>query len=366
VATAPKRPSRRPTLDDVAAAAGVSRATASRALGDGPNVSSAARERVWAAAERLAFEPNRLARSLRRGSTMAVGLVVPDVANAFYAAALRGAQEVLEGEGYHVLVVNTERAPWRERDALRTLRAHQVDGVIVATYGGYEDIGCPAAFFDDIPAGVGAGAIALANEQGVALLVEHLVREHGHRRIAYMGPPDAVDDGPTPAVFVGRERLEGFRAAIGRAGLSLPPEYVRMIDRGCSVSAARSVAADLLALDDRPTAILAGIDTCAIGVLEATRERDIHVPEELALVSFDEPRYANLLDPPITSLDRHDHQLGERAARLLLATLRAGADADGNGHAKGSEGVIRVPLELRVRRSCGCGPGAGQHLTSGP
>ena len=98
---------RRPTLADVAAAAGVSRTTASRALTDSPSVSDGARARVWAAAQRLAFEPNRLARSLRRGSTMAVGLVVPDVAIAFYATALKGAQETLEEAGYHVLVMST-------------------------------------------------------------------------------------------------------------------------------------------------------------------------------------------------------------------------------------------------------------------
>src|SRR5919202_1826863 len=100
----PQRAQRRPTLADVAAAAGVSRATASRALSEEPNVSAQARDRVWAAAQRLGFEPNHLARSLRRGSTMAVGLVVPDVAIGFYARALKGAQEALEESGYHVLV----------------------------------------------------------------------------------------------------------------------------------------------------------------------------------------------------------------------------------------------------------------------
>src|SRR3954452_7945175 len=174
---------RRATLADVAAAAAVSRATASRALGDSPNDSPATRERVWAAANRLGFEANPVARSLRLGSTMAVGLVVPDVAAGFYAAVLKGVQEVLEPDGYHVLVVSSERTASRERAALRTLRGHRVDGVIVASYGGYEDIGVPAAFFDDIPAGAGVGAVALANQEGVALLVEHLVGVHGHRRI---------------------------------------------------------------------------------------------------------------------------------------------------------------------------------------
>src|SRR3954454_16239459 len=139
----PLTATRRPRLADVAAIAGVSPATASRALGNGKNVSAATRERVWAAAQRLSFEPNQLARSLRRGSTMAIGLLLPDVANAFYGAALRGAQETVEAEGYHVLVLNTTRAASREREALRSLRAHRVDGLLVASYGGFEDIGVP-------------------------------------------------------------------------------------------------------------------------------------------------------------------------------------------------------------------------------
>ncbi len=338
--------SRRPTLADVAAAAGVSRATASRALGDSPNVSAPTRERVWAAAQRLSFEPNFLARSLRRGSTMAVGVVLPDVAAAFYASALSAAQETLEAAGYHVLVVNTERAAARERAAVRSLRAHRVDGLIVATYGGYEDIGVPAVFFDDVPASLGAGAIALANEQGITLLVDHLVQAHRHRRIAYVGPPPGIAEGATPLVFAGRERLDGFRAAMGRAGLALPPEYVRVTE--VTRASARAVASELLALDEPPTAIVAASDALAIGVLQAARDRGRRVPGEVAVVSFDEPTYADLLDPPVTSLDRHDRELGRRAAEALLRAL-AGAPGDGRAE------LVRVPLELLVRRSCGCG-----------
>jgi LacI family transcriptional regulator len=340
---------RRPTLADVAAAAGVSRATASRAMSGGPNVSPAARERVWAAVERLGFEPNHLARSLRRGSTMAIGLLVPDVAIAFYARALKGAQETLERSGYHVLVMNTERAADREAAALRTLRAHQVDGVILATSGGYRDIGVPAVFFDNVPLDIGAGAVALCNEEGIGLLVDHLVDVHGHERIAYLGPPAAVMPGEVVSTHrSGRERLDGFRAAMGRAGLALPPEYVRTSDARLTDTVATALTTELLALDRAPTAIVAGADTLTLGVLEALHEQRVRVPDDIAVVSFDEPTHAGLLDPPVTSLDRHDRQLGCRAAELLLAAL-----GGGDGGTTGSA-IERVPLELRVRRSCGC------------
>jgi DNA-binding LacI/PurR family transcriptional regulator len=345
---------RQPTLADVAAAAGVSRTTASRALAAGPNVSEEARRRVWAAAERLDFEPNRLARSLRRGSTMTVGVVVPDIAVAFYATALKGAQEALQASGYHVLVMNTDRGPAQERDALRTLRSHQVDGLLVATSGGYEDVGVPAVFFDNAPATLGAGAVVLANEEGIALLVEHLAHEHGHRRIAYIGPPHGVP-GEAPPIphSAAAERIAGFRRAMGRAGLPVAPEHVRTSDLVCSAGSAAAVTTELMALHEPPTAIVAGSDALAIGVLDALRG-SARVPEDVALVCFDEPPFAHLLDPPVTSLDRHDRELGRRAAGLLLDVLAEG----GNGAAPSPPPVQRVSLELRRRRSCGCAPAA--------
>jgi DNA-binding LacI/PurR family transcriptional regulator len=342
----PTKVVRRPTLADVAAVAGVSRATASRALTEGASVSPAARARVWAAAEQLRFEPNQLARSLRRGSTMGVGIAVPDVAIAFFATALKGAQETLEARGHHVLVVNTERSAVRERLALRTLRSHRVDGLIVATSGGYEDIGVPAVFFDNVPSGVSAGAVALENAGGIALLVEHLARHHGLRRIAYVGPPEA--GGEEYRHTTARERLEGFRAAMGRTGLAVPPDYVRASDIDSTPASAAAIAVELARLPEPPEAIIGGADTLAVGVLQGLRSVGLRVPDDIALVSFDEPSHAEVLDPAVTSLDRHDRELGNRAAELLLDALH---DAGGR---PAEAAVERVPLKLCVRRSCGC------------
>jgi LacI family transcriptional regulator len=247
-----------------------------------------------------------------------------------------------------VLVVNTGRAAGREREAVRSLRAHQVDGLIIATYGGYEDIGVPVVFFDDVLPDVGVGAIALANAEGVALLVDHLVTVHGQRRIGYVGPPDSSGDGRTPAVFTARERLDAFRASAGRAGLPLPPDYIRFADP-LDGATARAVGIELLELGEPPTAVLGGTDTLAMGILQAARACGVRVPEDLAVVSFDEPPYADLLEPPVTSLDRHDREMGRLAAGLLLDALNGTGPA-----AEVAPGVLRVPLELRIRRSCGC------------
>jgi DNA-binding LacI/PurR family transcriptional regulator len=276
------------------------------------------------------------------------------VAAPFYAAALKAAQGVLQAGGYQVLVINTDRAAEREREALRTLRAHQVDGLLVATSGGYEDVGVPAVFFDNVPDEPGACVVATDNEHGLDLLVRHLAEAHGHRRIAYVGPPEAVGEGARGVPHgVGRERLDAFRAAVGRAGLALPPEYVALADVALSEETARGLAHALLALPAPPTAVVAGVDRLAIGVLRGLRDGGRRVPDDVALVSFDEPVSADLLDPPVTALERRDAELGRRAAELLVGLLegRPGPDPP----------VARLRSELLARRSCGCGEGCKPH-----
>ena len=226
-----ERTARRPTLADVAAAAGVSPSTASRALGTGTHVRARTRERVWAAAERLSFEPNQLARSLRRGSTMAVGLVIPDVASAFYGTALKGVQEVLEAAGYHVLVVNTgraaeprargdaqpARAPGRRPDHrdLRRLRGHRRARRVLRRRAARR-----RRRGDRAGQRRGRGAARRPSGAGARAAADRVRRARRTRS----------GDGRTPAVFTARERLDGFRASAGRAGLPLPPEYIRFAD----------------------------------------------------------------------------------------------------------------------------------------
>jgi DNA-binding LacI/PurR family transcriptional regulator len=337
-ARAPGAALRHPTLADVASAAGVSASTASRALRESPLVREETRERIVEAARALGFEPNRLARSLRTRSSLSIGVVVPDVATAFWAVALKGAQDVLERAGYLVLVMSSERDAGHERAALRTLLAHRVDGILLATSGGYDGPATvPVVCFDRLATAAAAGRVAPANTAGTTLLFEHL-RSHGHSRIGFLGG----DPGSTSA----DERLAAFEAAADAAALRLPRAYVRHGDAGWSEASGERAAGEMLATADPPTAILAASDTLAIGALRAARRAGLRVPEDVALVSFDEPLFADLLDPPLTALTRHDREIGELAAALLLRVLAG----------EGPETEIRVPLELKTRRSCGCDP----------
>lgn len=333
-----REPHRHPTIVDVARLAEVAPSTVSRVLNGHPRISEETKRRVRAAARTLHYRPNTLARSLRTQSTPFVGIVVPDITVAFYARFVKAAQDVLEPEGLQVLVISTERDGQRETAGLRTLVEHRVAGLLLATSGGaVREPAIPTVFFDALVPGRGVAQIAAANADGIDALVGHLV-EHGHTRIAYIGGP--------PELTSGTERLDGFRAALRRRGLPLREEWIGLGDLTWSPASGAAAMASLLALREPPTALVAAGDTLALGAMRICREAGLRLPQDLALVCFDDPVFGELLDPPLTALVRTDAAMGTLAARLLLGSV--------DGRMPAAPLSVRLPVELVVRRSCGC------------
>jgi LacI family transcriptional regulator, galactose operon repressor len=332
------------TLADVAASAGVSASTASRALNGRGELSPATRAAVQEAAARLGFQPSPLARSLRTRQTYTVGFVVPDVASPFYAASLKGAQSVLEAAGYRVMLMDSELSVEGEVAALKTLVNHQVDGLLLATAGiaasDFEElvggIGTPCVFFDSVVDGSGAGAVTLENHTGIALLVEHLRDVHGHTRIAFLAGSQQETSGI--------ERLEAFVLAARPA-----PELVRVC--AWTQAAGTIETRALLALEPRPTAIVASSAELGLGCLAACRELDVRLPGELALATFDDPYFGALLEPSLTAVGYDPAEVGRSAASMLVEAM----EADEVAH--GTRRELRVPVQLVRRRSCGCDGG---------
>jgi LacI family transcriptional regulator len=329
---------RHPTLADVARVAQVATSTASRALQENPRISETTKLRVRAAARGLGYRPNRIAQSLRTNTANFVGIVVPDIGVPFYSRVVKGAQDVIERSGHQVLMMNTERQSDREAAALRTLLEHRVSGLLLATSGGTApEPGIPTVYFDNVVLGRGVANVARANAAGIALLAEHLAG-HGHRRIAYIGGP--------PTFTSGLERLAGFHDAVGRFGLDDRSDYVELADAVWSPQSGAAAMARLLALGERPTAVVTSGDTLALGAMSACRAGGLRMPDDIALVSFDDPTFGDLLDPPVTALARNEAEMGRLAASLLLHALESGSS--------GPPTEVRLPVELIVRRSCGC------------
>jgi len=336
-----------PRLTDVAEAAGVSVATASRALSGRGSVASETRDRVRRVAVNLDFHPWAAGQTLRTRSTRMIGFIVPDVSSTFYANALKAAQHRLQAAGFQTTLMDTDELPVREAAALRALAAGRVDGLILCSSAGDASVvrsiehrfHLPIVLFDNILDGVGAARIALANEAGIKLLVRHLVEVHGHRRIGYVGGIERETSGA--------ERLAGYQAGMLDHGLPIDDRYLRPGD--WTVAAGRGETAALLGLDDPVTAIVYPCADLALGGLSELRSRGVAVPDEIAIVCFDDTDAAPLLDPPLTVLARRDREIGDLAASMILRALEPGT---------GSPMDVRIPMELAVRRSCGCGQAA--------
>jgi DNA-binding LacI/PurR family transcriptional regulator len=332
---------RKATLADVAERAGVSTSTASRALNGHAGLAPATRAAVEDAAASLNFKPSALARSLRTRQTYTVGLVVPDVSAPFYAAALKGAQGRLEQAGYRVMLMDANQDVDRELAALETLLSHQVDGLLVATTGMSRAVfdatvtprATPTIFFDGVIDDTGDGAVLLDNGRGIELLVEHLV-EHGHERIAVLAGSQRES--------AGAARLRAFRAAMETH--ASPPEerFVKICE--WAIADGRRAGAELLADPDPATAVLASSAELALGFMAAAADRGARIPEDIALVAFDDPYFGELLEPPLTAVAYDSRLIGATAADLLVDAMRSGV----------ASRELRIPVTLVRRRSCGC------------
>jgi LacI family transcriptional regulator len=329
------------TIREVARAAGVSQATAARALGGYGYASPATRRRVTEAASHLGYRPNGVARALVSRATHTVGLVVGDIENPFFAAAARGLADVLEPEGYTVLLANSDESAQRELRAVETLRDRRVDGMVVvpseiASAPHLTDLvqsGVAMVQLDRAVRGLAADAVMVDNEVGARRAVEHLIGL-GHTRIGI------VSD--RPDVSSSADRIEGYRRALRATGL---PHGRELESIGGSTQADGFAAAHrLLSAPDRPTAVFTANNFMTVGTLLAIRRLGLRVPADVALVGFDDLDWTTLVEPAVTVISQPVTALGRTAGERLLARL---------GGDDGRPRTIRLHTELIVRGSCG-------------
>lgn len=329
------------TLKQVAERAGVHPGTASRALNPQTQglVSEATVRRVQQAAKALAYRPNSMARGLKTNRTTMIGIIVPDLSNPLFPPIVRGAEEVLSRAGYTCLIADTDNDLERERESLATLQARQVDGVIVASARREDDAvreaadgGLPMVLINRRAEGARVPAVMGDDRNGVEQAVRHLVGL-GHRRIAHLS-------GPTD-LSTGRERARAFRDVVLELGADASPELVEE----CRTYAVDEGARAARVLLDRvvPTAVVAGNDQIAVGLLDVLRERGLRCPEDMSVVGYNDMPYMDKLTPALTTVRVPHADIGAEAARLLVRWL----DQDGPR----SRTTTTLPVELVVRGS---------------
>jgi LacI family transcriptional regulator len=330
-----------PTLRDVAVAAGVHAATASRALNPATRglVNAETARRVMKVAEQLGYRPNPIARGLKTAKSGTVGLVLPDLTNPLFPPIVRGIEDVLEPAGYSGLIVSTDNDPGREQVQIEHLRSRQVEGLIVATARVEHPLleqlhrdGVVMVMVNRRPEGVDVPSITPDDAAGVELAVRHLAGL-GHARIAHVAGPANTSTGVT--------RARAFRATVRDLGLADDPALVTTTSHWSEEAGAAGLRR---LLDDGQefTAIVAGNDLIALGCYDVFFERGISCPDDMSVVGFNGMPFLDKLRPPLTTIAIPHQQIGAEAARLLLDSI-----ADPHRPARS----VLLPLALVVRGS---------------
>ncbi len=297
-------------------------ATASRALNAGTRslVSPTTAQRVLQAAKELDYRPNPIARSLRTARTHTVGIVIPDLTNPLVPRMVRGVADVLSPAGYDAWIVNTDNDPDRERSQVESLRAKQVDGLIVATarleHEWLEELYDEGMHIVFATRRSGSGripSVTADNAAGSALAVEHLV-SLGHTRIAHVGGPQTLS--------TGKQRYRGYVQALREHGLEEDPRLVAMAEAWTEDDGEAALGA---LLDDGAefTAVVAGHDRVALGCYNALTARGLCCPTDVSVVGFNDMPFVDKMRPAMTTVRIAHYEIGAEAGRLLLDAFAA-------------------------------------------
>jgi LacI family transcriptional regulator len=326
------------TMADVAREAGVSLMTVSRVVNNKGELSESTRLRVQEVIDRLGYRPSDIARGLVTDRTCTIGLVVPDNSNPYFSDVARGVEHVAYAEGYNVFLCNTEENEQREIAVLQSLEEKRVDGVVLCSSRLNDDKLKTALAHHGAVVMVnrkidqnGLGMLLVDDENGGLMAMQHLI-QRGHRKIGFIAGPQKS--------YGGQQRAKGFRLALDKAGIPFQPDWERHC--GPVVESGREAAYDLLSSHPELTAIACFNDLNAVGALQACVQLGIRVPDDIAIVGYDDIPLASLVTPALTTCRVPTYHLGQQAMRLLLAHISDNSATHEN---------ILVRPELIVRAS---------------
>jgi DNA-binding LacI/PurR family transcriptional regulator len=334
------------TLKQIAEALGVSAMTVSRALNNRSNVDEKTKEKVLEKARSMGYTPNHVAKSLVSRKTYTIGVLIPEITHAFFPEVVRGIEEVTNQFDYQLFLTNANEKFEREKEAIKTLRSKRVDGILISSslttddYSFYEEIinGRPKiVFFDRCIENIGASCVSVNDYASSRKITEHLINEHNYTKIAHLSGPQKVS--------IGRERYEGYLDALRRH--NLPVEEKWIIQGGFQEDAGYKAMKKLLELprEEYPEAVVSVNDPSAIGAIEALKETDLTIPDDIAIVGFTDDIRAPLLEVPLTTIHQPAYEVGKRAAQKLIQTIENDDEPAEN---------IEVLTTLKIRSSCGC------------
>jgi LacI family transcriptional regulator len=350
------RKSSSPTMVQVAEAAGVSIFTVSAVLNGSAVVSDELRRRVEEAIQKTGYKRNILARGLKTGETRTVGLTVGDINNPFYTGVVSVIQQALHRAGYAVMLCCSDRDAILQAEQIELLRNRMVDGLIISPFGDddqlrsiLKDTNIPVVLIDRILEGVDCDSVVLDNRAAVMEATRYVLGL-GHRRIGFISG--------TLESFTGRERLEGYYAALDEAGIAREDSLVQLGD--FREEGAYDAAIQLLTSADPPTALFSSNNLMMIGTVRALRDLGLNCPEDVSVTGIDDFPWADLFRPHLTTVAQPLRAIGEQAANLLLKRLTGKTDEPARHIVLKGSLVVRGSCRARVGAdTSAAGPGRG-------
>jgi len=303
-------------MKEIARLADVSLGTVSNVLSGLPTVREPLRKRVLEAVQALGYQPNQLARGLRRDKTNIIGMVISDVSNPFFAAVVRGAEDTAFKNGYRLFICNSDNDFTKEETYLREMQTYLPSGLIIMTSNiqgsldlaeEYRKAGSAVVYVDRLPHHWTGDTVTSMHEDGAYQATKHLIGL-GHKRLSMIGGSSQLTNSG--------ERVAGFRKALREASITLKPEYIQ--EGKFDKESGYEKTTLLLNMNPRPTAIFAANDLLALGALNAIRHFGLHCPEDISVIGFDNLDVAEFVTPSLSSVEQSVYQLGAVAAQMVV------------------------------------------------
>ncbi len=336
------------TLQEVARAAGVSLATASRALTHSTHpIRPQTRQRVLDLARSLGYRPNLVARSMRTERTRTIGIIADDLLSPFTPSIIQGIQDYLKPFDYLGLIVNTDMDVALEQEAIGTLLGRAVEGIIFveskhrSPTQELERSQKPYMFVHRLFAAPVHNSVVPDDFGGATLAIEHLLTL-GHQRIAHISGPLGWHSA--------RQRVEGYKATLARHNLPIDPDWI--VEGDWEFEGGAAALRTLLAQGAIPSAIFVGNDAMAVGAIDALRQAGLQTPADVAIVGYDNRDFCRLLRPQLTTVSLPTYSMGQQAAHLLFQAIQMSEQAGEQANYQ-EQNEVKIGSQLYVRESCG-------------
>ena len=307
------------TIHDIARILGISPSTVSRALNDNPRISLPTREAVKKAALDHGYRPNNIASSLRKGTSMIIGVVIPRINRFFFSGVISGMEEILNTAGYSLMITQSLEKHHKEVTGLRSLLNMRADALFISLAADTIDVnhlrdlavkGMNIVMFDRIDESLNVSSVKLDDYRGAFETVSHLI-DQGYRRILHVAGPGNLS--------IYRDRRQGYLDALAEAGIIPGPEMI--IPDTLTREKSFNIFRDLLKNGRRPDAVFAASDFSALGALLAARELKVKVPDEFGIAGFANEPFTEFLQPGLTTTDQNAEEMGRRVAMMYLDNL---------------------------------------------